>query len=54
MGEVTSKIQWLPELSLWARGPDLQKVLGKILRLAQVFPKFILSYKVKIFIDFYT
>jgi len=37
-----------------SQGPDLQKkILGNILSLAYVFPKFILSYKVKIFIDFY-
>jgi len=34
------------------QGPDFQKILGKILSLAQVFPKFIESYKVKIFTEF--
>ena len=34
------------------QGPDFQKILGKILSLAYVFPKFIESYKVKIFTEF--
>jgi len=36
-------------------GPDFQKILGKILSLAKVFPKFMLSLwkvKVKIFTEF--
>ena len=33
-------------------GPDFQKILGKILSLAKVFPKFIESYKVQIFTEF--
>jgi len=46
------------ELSNDILGPDLQNILGKIISLAYVFPlevylMFILSYKVKIFIDFY-
>ena len=36
------------------QGPDVQKeLLRKVLSLAYVFHKFILSYKVNIFIDFY-
>jgi len=34
-------------------GPNLQNILGKILSFSDVYLKFILSYKVKIFIDFY-
>jgi len=33
--------------------PDLQNIWRKILSLSQVFPEFIISYKVKIFVDFY-
>ena len=35
-----------------SQGPDFQKIFGKILSFAKVFPKFIESYKVKIFTEF--
>ena len=39
-------------LLILAQGPDFQKILGKILSLAQVFPNFIESYNIKIFTEF--